>query len=77
MCNETVCVILLRPDQDQSCSAKVLAQILVTHRVTEWFHGYIVVRLKVLATVILLYPLHYKGEDVAGLRFESFYLTLI
>ena len=34
----------MRPDQDQSCPAKVLAQILVTDTHRHMFHGYIVVR---------------------------------
>ena len=35
----------MRPDQDQSCSAIILAQILAeTERQRHWFHYYIVVR---------------------------------
>ena len=36
-----MCEILLRPDQDQSCSAQILDQILAD---TDRFHHYIVVR---------------------------------
>ena len=31
----------MRLDQDQSCSAKIVAHILVTHTHTDMFHGYI------------------------------------